>query len=648
MAYDGYRSTPNPYQTGNMTSDPTDPYGPPHPPYPSRHENDYLNMPQLQMPQPASATSNMDQPYPEPPRPESTNSGHLNDAISSAVHSNESSAYLSPDVLQQITATVIQQLKASGLENSNLPGSGSGSGQPPARSQSLQPPYSAADLAPRPHSESPPIASQRSGSVPFVDPMSKSYDTHPYVPPSAYSNDPRSRTQQSPESFSRRRESMSSQGSQAPRPKGPERDTTVMEMTTLERIWGKLFEDGKPTKRLGQFLRGIAMHLIEDYPPGNTLVIVPDKLQKFYADTNVSLDKYPWKDIFDDRTSSISRLFRDVEVEHHLVQSADLKERPDIPGLTPKGFEKWATMMIQAHPDREYERLQKAVLNMPISNPDDKKERFPKEIPRRLFPDTADIQLREETEEYIMKHCGVDLPRITEEERELSRPSTAKRSPEPAISSSGRARSYERGRPPHTSASASAASSSAVIDDEDEEVTPSVSIERERKPYSAHPGGGKQYKESGSGHSRTGSSTSSFSTSRPADITGTTSTSNSTSEPLKHRPAEKFDRDSRYGRTGSGPASRRFSRTSRSSSRGMNTRPGDYRHSESDLHSSRDNTPRYEGISAADLYMESPTSVLPDSDDGRRFKDHRSSRSGDDYYRGMLGGHGGGPVKYYH
>jgi hypothetical protein len=35
-----------------------------------------------------------------------------------------------------------------------------------------------------------------------------------------------------------------------------------MEMTTLERIWGKLFEDGKPTKRLGQFLRGIAMHLV--------------------------------------------------------------------------------------------------------------------------------------------------------------------------------------------------------------------------------------------------------------------------------------------------------------------------------------------------------------------------------------------------
>lgn len=57
---------------------------------------------------------------------------------------------------------------------------------------------------------------------------------------------------------------MSSQDSQKTdtRPKMVDRDATVMEMTTLEKIWGKLFEDGKPTKRLGQFLRGIAMHLV--------------------------------------------------------------------------------------------------------------------------------------------------------------------------------------------------------------------------------------------------------------------------------------------------------------------------------------------------------------------------------------------------
>lgn len=60
---------------------------------------------------------------------------------------------------------------------------------------------------------------------------------------------------------------MSSQGSVKveSRPKPPDRDTTVMEMTTLERIWGKLFEDDKSTKRLGQFLRGIAMHLVRKF-----------------------------------------------------------------------------------------------------------------------------------------------------------------------------------------------------------------------------------------------------------------------------------------------------------------------------------------------------------------------------------------------
>lgn len=41
------------------------------------------------------------------------------------------------------------------------------------------------------------------------------------------------------------------------------------EMTTLEKIWGKLFEDGKPTKRLGQFLRGVALHLVSN--PTNSL-----------------------------------------------------------------------------------------------------------------------------------------------------------------------------------------------------------------------------------------------------------------------------------------------------------------------------------------------------------------------------------------
>lgn len=235
---------------------------------------------------------------------------------------------------------------------------------------------------------------------------------------------------------------------------------------------------------------------------------MPDKLQKFYADTNIVSDPYPWQgekvlyslgflvtkselDIFDDRTSSISRLFRDIEAEHHLVQ-AKLDERPDIPGLTPRGFEVFATLMIQAHPDKEYERLQKAVLNMPISNPDNRKERFPKEIPRRLFPETPNLRLRDVLDQHIMKHCGVELPPITDEEIDKVAAQRHKSSASPAVSIA------ESSHPPSHSVYHSANErdkkgyhppSVAVVDDEDEEQSPPA-IERTRKPYSANPGKG--------------------------------------------------------------------------------------------------------------------------------------------------------------
>ena len=47
------------------------------------------------------------------------------------------------------------------------------------------------------------------------------------------------------------------------RPKPMARASSSKEETTLEKIWGSLFEEnGKPTKRLSQFLRGLAVHLV--------------------------------------------------------------------------------------------------------------------------------------------------------------------------------------------------------------------------------------------------------------------------------------------------------------------------------------------------------------------------------------------------
>jgi hypothetical protein len=219
--------------------------------------------------------------------------------------------------------------------------------------------------------------------------------------------------------------------------------------------------------------------------------------------------------VFDDDRSCISRIYRELGCQHHLVQEED-DQRPEIPSLTPVGFQHWVTLLIQAHPDQEYERLRKAVLDMPISNPDDKKERFPKECSRRLFPDSADHRIRERLERAICKHAKIDLyttrggspthrPSIGAESVGASatpRPSLSAENPyippshrreasvdiESTASSAFVGTSIERERAPYSNTLAE-----AEMDDTTPTPTPLQPLERERKPYSAVPGGGKAY-----------------------------------------------------------------------------------------------------------------------------------------------------------
>lgn len=125
--------------------------------------------------------------------------------------------------------------------------------------------------------------------------------------------------------------------------------------------------------------------------------------------------------IFDRKHPSLSQMYRNVECQHHLVQEKN-DARPDIPGLTPVGFERWATLLIQAHPEEEFERLQKAILKMPISNPDDKKERFPKEISRRLFPDQEDRQTRRRIQDSMAERLAVGNHRRESQEKITAQP----------------------------------------------------------------------------------------------------------------------------------------------------------------------------------------------------------------------------------
>ena len=194
-------------------------------------------------------------------------------------------------------------------------------------------------------------------------------------------------------------------------------------------------------------------------------------------------------------------MYRDLECQHHLVQER-YDEKPSIPGLTPVGFERWVTLLLQAHPEEEYQRLQKAVLDMPICNPDDKKERFPKELSRRLFPTSGDGKVRDRLVKAMVEHARVELPRPPNAEAprhayveghgqsNADPPLTHRR----AESSAASERPYippnlERERKPYSNIPAESA-----IDDTNPPA-PVKPIERERKPYSSQPGGGRSYED---------------------------------------------------------------------------------------------------------------------------------------------------------
>lgn len=430
----------------------------------------------------------------------------------------ETSNYVPPELIAQITQNVIKQLQTGGgLDGSTpVPSHNAFSPPPPSMHQPVP-------LSPSTTSGTSPNMTTRVYTPP--SPMKHSdYPSH--TPPqsqSGYSPDdlPSPRHDKPAHLNPRRSSSPHSQTSESSdkphvRPKGPARLSTSKEETTLEKIWGQLFdEDGHPTKRLGQFLRGLAVHIIEDYEPRHSIVITPTKMVKYYDDVKLSDELYPWPTVFDDEHSSISRMYRDLECQHHLVQER-YDERPDIPGLTPVGFERWATLLIQAHPEEEFGRLRKAVLDMPICNPDDRKERFPKELSRRLFPGHEDRRTREKLEDSISEHAAIEIPRRRSREEPppprydspTHKPGVAERDYAPQShrssvsfdlpsTSSAAPSTYmpsqlERERKPYSNVP-----SESAIDDTNPPMPPPPSnpIERARQPYSVLPGGGKQFED---------------------------------------------------------------------------------------------------------------------------------------------------------
>ncbi|MCJ1400267.1 hypothetical protein MMC11_003471 [Xylographa trunciseda] len=418
----------------------------------------------------------------------------INEAVNTAFveKSADPTAGMNPELIAHITETVIKQLRTTSLD----------AGTPVQATHQTYPP------PPPPQQPLPQSQPTQSGASPpmptrnvYTPPSPHSHPDYPKPssPESAFpvpqASPPSPPEPSNPQLDPRRPPSLTSVTSDpnSVRPKGPTRLSTSKEETTLEKIWGQLFdEEGQPTPRLGQLLRGLAVHLIEDYEPRQSIVVTPPKMQAYYENFRLADEAYPWSIIFDDKESSISRMYRELECQHHLVQERH-DERPDIPGLTPIGFERWVVLLIRAHPEEEFERLQKTVLEMPISNPDDKKERFPKDISRRLFPGEEDRKTRDRIQKAMVEHAHISLPKPTNLDvpRAGSGETTSRPVREPYIAQEAVPvpANLERERKPYASAPQDCA-----IDDGNPPIQP---IERERKPYRVQPGAGRVYEEDG-------------------------------------------------------------------------------------------------------------------------------------------------------
>ena len=199
-------------------------------------------------------------------------------------------------------------------------------------------------------------------------------------------------------------------------------------------------------------------------------------------------------------------MYRDLECEHVLVQERSHK-RPDIPGLTLNGFEQWMSLFIQAKPEVESKRLQKATHQLLVRSPESKEEYFSADFPQHLFPTEGNLKIRHRVEEAMIEHAGIDLSRSSS----LSKAGPHDRSPpvrRGLLSDSPNDRTRFEVFEPETSSLSypvpaqidrerfpySNIENPTVIDDmntfEPQEIKP---IERERKPYSASVGSGKLY-----------------------------------------------------------------------------------------------------------------------------------------------------------
>ncbi|EPE27303.1 hypothetical protein GLAREA_03218 [Glarea lozoyensis ATCC 20868] len=387
---------------------------------------------------------------------------------------SDSSEHVSAETIAAITERIKQEV----LEH--LKQTGSMDGQPKA--EPMQRRSSTRSASTSSHRSVSPPSTRRVYTPP--SPVLPSKSAYPPPPPMARKSPPVSPTDKGPGVRFTNREPKT-------RPAGT-RTFSQLELSTIDLKWGQLFEnDGTPTPRLGQFLRGLANHIVDDYNPKKSIVVTPAKLTEYYSKFPIERELKGLTSIFKSQNNeNISKFFQALGCQHFLIQD-DTRNEPTIPALTPLGFAHLMTLMILAYPEEEAKRLEKVVLDCPIDadgqTVDGKPERLPKAISRHLLPEVEDRASKRLVDKAIEEFVQTSdkKPKSPTLSRNSST-SQARRPPVEIHQSAPKSKPIERERKPYAG---TPSDNSNVSED-------SVKIERERQPYSAQPGAGKVYDDS--------------------------------------------------------------------------------------------------------------------------------------------------------
>ncbi|RFU26035.1 hypothetical protein B7463_g10305, partial [Scytalidium lignicola] len=401
-------------------------------------------------------------PQPSPPPQQSTTTSHREDVGRSSSSHNGVTAELIAEITEKVKREIFETLKKTGSVDEAL--------------------------------KSPPLQrtlSNKSSSTSSPPPTSHRV----YTPPS-----PAQTPKQTSPTMESARLQPTSPSEKPPGVRFSNRELPRPAMSAVDQKWGRLFDsDGNHTPRLGQFVRGLANHLVWKLPPERSIVVTPLKMAAFYDRHPLDREFHQFTSIFRAQMNEqISQLYQDLGCEHHLVQD-QLNSPPTVPALTPDGFCRWIIIQIKAYPDEETKRLNKILQAWPVDADgelvDGKPERLPKQLSRHLLPSKEDKNFRKLIENAIntffenlgtstRRHSSITSPPLSRHSSENhSRPMEipqSRTSPTTSIS-------VERERMPYAGIPLSSISKPA-----EENIR-----ERERKPYVSQPGNGKTYVDPG-------------------------------------------------------------------------------------------------------------------------------------------------------